>query len=200
MAKTKNIAIIFMISLAIIGISNALTNPYAPDEYYREPMIGSNNAKVKIVAYIGFQEPFSARWFKETLPLILSEYNRREVSITFVHAPLSFFENEANAMKAAECAARQDSYFDYIKTLYGNQNDLSVPNLFTFAENQGLNMKKFEKCFNSKKTVLEVESDKNFAFNVLGVEGVPTFFIDGEMLVGAQPFETFKQVIDKHLS
>ncbi len=208
MSYAKKIAIIFMISLVIAGISSARPNPYAPDEYYSEPVIGRDDAKVKIVAYIGLQEPFSKRWFMETKPLILSKYSRREVSITFVHAPLSFLINEVNAMKAAECAARQDNYLGYVRSLYKHQDDLGnsisekkvVRKLFNIAENHGLDMEKFEECFNSKKTAREVESDKNFAFDTLEIDGVPTFFIDGEMVVGAQPFETFKEVIDRHLN
>lgn len=208
MEKKKKIAIIFMLSLVIVGISSAFPNLYAPDEYYDEPMIGKNNAKVKIVAYIGPQEPFSKLWFMETKPLILSKYSRREVSITFVHAPLDFHEHEISMMKAAECAARQDAYLAYLRSLYKHQDQFknitsekrAVRKLFNIAENHGLDMEKFEECFNSKKTALEVQSDKNFAFGTLGIDGVPTFSINGEKIVGAQPFAAFKEVIDRHLN
>ena len=44
-----------------------------------------------------------------------------------------------------------------------------------------------------------IQEDYDFAAN-LGIRSTPTFFINGLAIVGAQPFEVFKQVIDQELA
>jgi len=76
---------------------------------------------------------------------------------------------------------------------------ISVPNLKTYAKELGLNTGKFNKCLDSgeKKTV----TDKDTAYgSSLGVQGTPGFFINGQFLAGAFPFQFFKEIIDKQIA
>jgi predicted DsbA family dithiol-disulfide isomerase len=68
-----------------------------------------------------------------------------------------------------------------------------------YAQDLSLNMKTFNACLSAHKYQRAIESDSDFAIN-LGVSSTPTFFINGLAVVGAQPLDVFKQVIDKELA
>jgi protein-disulfide isomerase len=60
-------------------------------------------------------------------------------------------------------------------------------------------MDAFNECLESRRYVDEVEADYEFAVN-LGIRSTPTFFVNGIPVVGAQPFEVFKNLIDQELA
>ncbi len=79
------------------------------------------------------------------------------------------------------------------------ESPLSVPNLKKYAKELGLNTGKFDKCLDSgeKKTLV----DKDTAYgSSLGVQGTPGFFINGQFLAGAFPFQFFKEIIDRQIA
>jgi len=63
----------------------------------------------------------------------------------------------------------------------------------------GLNQSAFNQCLDSGKYTEEVQKDFNDGL-AYGVTGVPTFFINGHKVAGAQPFSTFQQVIEEELA
>ena len=76
---------------------------------------------------------------------------------------------------------------------------ISPDTLKSWAKDIGLNMGKFSSCFDSQKYKSLVDQDINDG-KTAGVNGTPTFFINGSPLVGAQPYNTFKQALDKELA
>lgn len=78
------------------------------------------------------------------------------------------------------------------------ESPLSVSSLKVYAKELGLDTNKFNSCVDSKKFAGAVSSDISFGSSV-GVQGTPAFFINGKFLSGAQPFEIFKEIIDKEL-
>jgi len=68
-----------------------------------------------------------------------------------------------------------------------------------YAEDLNLDMAAFTECLDEERYKDSVLDDFNYGAN-LGVNGTPFFFINGLPLVGAQPFEAFKQVIDLELA
>ena len=60
-------------------------------------------------------------------------------------------------------------------------------------------MDKFNQCIDSRKYQQEVQKDFEYGQSI-GVSGTPAFFINGLMMVGAQPYEAFKQAIDAELA
>lgn len=68
-----------------------------------------------------------------------------------------------------------------------------------WAKELGLNTNSFDSCLDSDKYKNAVDEDMK-AGQTAGVNGTPTFFINGTILVGAQPFEAFKTIIDKELA
>jgi len=69
----------------------------------------------------------------------------------------------------------------------------------TYAQSLGLNVQQFSTCLDSKKYLNDVTNDFNDG-RLYGVEGTPTFFINGQQLVGALPITEFQSVIDAQLA
>lgn len=82
--------------------------------------------------------------------------------------------------------------------MFGNNTALTRPDLEKYAKEIGLDPAKFAKDMDDPKVKEEVEADKKLGTS-LGASGTPTFFINGRQLVGAQPFEKFKEVIDDEI-
>ena len=107
------------------------------------------------------------------------------------------------AAEASECAAEQDAFWEYHDFLYENQNGenrgaFSQDNLKQFAGQLGLDEDAFNQCLDSGKYTDIVQQEKQMA-QQLGVQSTPTFVINGRPVVGAQPFESFQQVIESIL-
>jgi hypothetical protein len=78
------------------------------------------------------------------------------------------------------------------------ESPLSVVNLKKYAKELKLNTGKFNKCLDSGEKKTLVEKDTAYGQS-LGVQGTPGFFINGQFLAGAFPFQFFKEIIDKQI-
>jgi len=104
------------------------------------------------------------------------------------------------AAEAAECAGDQDAYWEYHDYLFSHQNGenqgaFSKDNLKKFAVELKLDTKDFNECMDSGKYTQLITDQTNFA-RQLGVQSTPSFLVNGQGVVGAQPFDSFKQLID----
>lgn len=160
---------------------------------------GDANAPVTIVEFSDFECPFCGRFYTGAYQQLLTEYvNTGKAKIIFRDFPLSFHANAQPAAEAAECAGEQGMYWEMHDKIFENQRSLTTENYKKWAEEMGLNKGEFDACVDSGKMRSEVQKD--FADGAAaGVSGTPTVFINGEKIVGAQPFEAFKSVIDKYL-
>lgn len=187
----KKFVILFLILIISFVAASSLENK----------TLGDDDATVKIVIYTDFQDPYSAKWYNETLPKIKENYiNNEEVKILWKHFPLNIYKNSHSTAVASECVAEQDYFFKYIDIIYNNQNDLNDQELRQYAEELNLDMKKFDKCIIDNDARDTIESDikdgKNF-----DIKGVPTFVINNKYVIaGAQKFDVFEEQINKILS
>jgi len=165
-----------------------------------DAVLGDPNAPVTIVSFEDYQCPYCGRAFQDTFPQIKKDYiDTGKVKMVFRDFPLSFHPEALPAAEAAECAGDQGKYWEYHDELFKNQQLLSSSLYPQLASQLGLDTAKFQQCLDSGKHTQEVQND--FAYgSQAGVSGTPTFFINGVMLVGAQPYSAFKQVIDAELA
>ena len=161
---------------------------------------GDPNAPVTMVEFGDFQCPFCGRFFAQTEPQIDEKYIQSG-KVRFGYFGFAFLGQESNwAAEAAECAADQNKFWEYYDLLYSsqsgeNQGAFNKDNLKKFAENLGLNMTTFNKCLDSGKYTQLIQEESSAASSI-GVSSTPTFLINGQTVVGAQPFEIFQQIID----
>lgn len=107
------------------------------------------------------------------------------------------------AAEASECAAEQGRFWEYHDLLYArqsgeNQGAFSKDNLKRFAEEIGLDTKAFNACLDAGKYAAQVQADTAFA-KALGISGTPAFLVNGQPVVGAQPFEAFRSLFEAAL-
>jgi protein-disulfide isomerase len=158
---------------------------------------GKKDAKVTIIEFTDFQCPFCAR-ARPTVNQIVETYGDK-VQYVLRDFPLNFHPLAQKAAEAAECAGEQDKYWEYSDLLWANQKALSVADLKKYAQEAKLDTGKFDQCLDSGKMAEEVNKDMADGSKA-GVTGTPSFFINGQMLTGARPFEQFKEVIDLELA
>jgi len=185
----------YMIDPATLG-SGKLLNPPSTDD---DDVKGDADAPVTIVEFSDFECPFCGKFFEETMPQLQSEYvDTGKVKMVFRDFPLGFHQNAQKASEASECAGDQGKYWEMHDLLFENNNALSIDDLKGYAVDLGLDPAEFDDCLDSGKHEQEVKDDMD-AGKAAGVTGTPAFFINGEFLKGAQPFERFKAVIDAKL-
>ncbi len=82
--------------------------------------------------------------------------------------------------------------------MFANQQALDRPSLEKYAQELGLDLAKFKAAMDDAKLKERLEADKKQAAQ-FGATGTPTFFVNGRKMVGAQPFDAFKTVIDEEM-
>jgi len=163
------------------------------------PSAGPKDAPITVVEFSDFQCPFCKRFHDETFDALLTAYPGK-IRFIYRHLPLTSIHSEAfPSAEASMCADEQDAFWQFHDKLFENQDKLGIELYLRIASDLGLESAAFENCLNSLKYKNVVQTDLDFALN-LGVNSTPTFFINGLVVVGAQPLEVFKQVIDKELA
>ena len=126
---------------------------------------------------------------------IISNYQGR-VRLVYKHFPLSFHPNAQKAAESSECASEQGKFWEYHDKLFTNQsNGYSTDKFKQWAVELKLNAKKFNDCLDSGKYASKVQADAQEGAQK-GVNGTPATFVSGQLVSGAVPYESFKQIID----
>tara|TARA_Y100000310_G_scaffold11109_1_gene11712 strand:+ start:120 stop:818 length:699 start_codon:yes stop_codon:yes gene_type:complete len=182
----------------VAGAGNA-----APGEYENtfdlegSPVLGDlDKAKVIIVEFSDFQCPYCASG-QSTMNALYEKYGD-DIAIVFKHFPLSFHQYAQQAGEASMCADDQDMFWEYHDGLFENQAGINPGYFSELATELGLDIDDFNDCLNSGKYTSKVNED--FAYGAeLGVTGTPGFFVNGEIVKGAQPQAVFEGMIEEWL-
>jgi len=161
------------------------------------PSQGPENAPIEIVEFSDFQCPYCEAAFP-TVKTVLSTYGDR-IHFVYRHFPLNIHPQARPAAEAAQCAAEQGKFWPFHDALFGDQSKLGDSDLKATAARLGMNSARFDQCVDSHKYRGDVDADLR-AGEEAGVNGTPAFYINGRLLSGAQPLDTFKQVIDEELN
>ncbi|WP_375744115.1 thioredoxin domain-containing protein [Corallococcus interemptor] len=160
------------------------------------PVRGPKNAPITIVAWSDFECPFCGRAVP-TIEQVEKAY-KGKVKFAFKHQPLPFHQHAKLAAVASMAANEQGKFWEMHDKLFANQRALDRESLEKYAQELKLDMNKFKADLDSGKFDKQIESDMADG-SAKGANGTPTFFINGRTLVGAQPFDAFKKVIDEEL-
>lgn len=162
-----------------------------------DPVKGPADAPITIVEWSDYQCPFCAR-VNPTLAQVRQAYGDK-VRIVFKDFPLPNHAEAPKAAEAAHCAGDQGKYWEMHDVLFANQQALQVPMLKQHAATLKLDLAAFEQCLDSGKHAPRVAEGMR-AGEALGVQSTPSLFVNGRPVVGAQPFDYFKTVIDEELA
>ena len=169
-----------------------------------EPSKGPANAKVTIVEYSDFQCPFCSRGYSTIEKQVLPAYSDK-VKFYYKSYPLPFHPWARPAAIAAECAKEQkpEAFWKLYSSFFENQAQITADNVKEkatgYLEGTGIDMAKWNDCFDNKKSEPKVNAQMQEGSTV-GVRGTPGFIINGRLVSGAQPYENFKNVIDDELA
>src|SRR5262249_3049022 len=172
------------------------------------PVKGPAGAKVTIVEAAEFACPF-CRMAEGTMERIAKEYPN---DVRFVWKHYVVHPQVATTPALATCAAQKQGKFWEMKhavwdAAWEMVNDrprmkdaklLSQENMEKVASDLGLDMTKFKADMASQACKDQIAQAQQ-AMSTVGVDGTPGFFVNGRPLSGAQPFESFKAVIDQEL-
>ena len=160
------------------------------------PTLGPQNAKVTIVAFSDYQCPYCQR-AQSVIDQVMKSYGGK-VQLVHRDFPLEGHAQAMVAARAARCAGEQGRFWDYHHSLMLVRGDLSEIDLRQRASGLKLELAPFASCIGSERHDASIRDGLEAGLK-LGVNSTPTFFVNGQMLVGAKPFEAFKDAIEVEL-
>jgi len=161
-----------------------------------DPLKGARLAPVTIVLFSDFQCPFCSR-IEPTLKQVEASYAGK-VRIAWKHDPLPFHPNALPAAMAAEAARVQGRFWPMHDKLFADQQALSEASYSKYAQELGLRMDRFRSDVAKPWVAARIAEDQKLAASV-GATGTPTLYLNCRKMVGAQPFESLKAVIDEEI-
>jgi protein-disulfide isomerase len=171
--------------------------------------MGNSSAKVVMIEFSDYQCPYCMDYFTNVYRKVIDEY----VKTGKVRYVVRDFPGETihpYALKAAEgarCGAEQGKFWEMHDGLFNNQRNLGTTGISDSAQSAGLNLPQFQACLDSGKHTAAIQKDENDTLK-LGVKGTPAFFVGtpdpanpfkikiAKVMIGAQPFAAFQQVLD----
>ena len=163
-----------------------------------DPSIGPDDAPVTIVEFSDYQCPYCQYWYQQTFDQLIANYPDK-IRFVYRDLPLPGHPESLPAAEAANCAGEQGAYWNFHNALFSGQYPLERAAYEQYAADLGLDTAAFTACLDDHRYQAEVKADGTDAAR-LGLNGTPSFVINGRILVGARPFEDFKVLIDEELA
>ena len=173
-----------------------------------ERIRGNKNAKITLVEYSDYECPFCKR-FHPTTQELMKKYGDK-IRLVYRDYPLPFHQNAQKEAEAGRCIFElggNDAFWNYtdkiLERTTSNGTGFALTDLGPLASEVGVNQQSFQQCLDTGKYEKAVK-DQIAEGATAGVSGTPTTFITDskgktQMLVGAQPVDAFKTVIDEAL-
>jgi len=161
------------------------------------PVRGNVDALVTLVLFSDFECPFCKR-IEPTIDQLFEEFGD-DLRVVWKHNPLSFHPRAEPASRASWAAGQQGKFWEYHELVFENQKALSDDDLNKYAEELGLDMKKFQADMNSDAAKEQIKKDQALAERTKA-QGTPHSFVNGRRVRGAQPYESFKKVVEEELA
>lgn len=173
------------------------------------PPLGNKDAKVTLVEFSDMQCPFCRAYYEGAYQQIKKDYiDTGKVVLYFRHYPLPFHPQAQISAEALECANEQGKMWELHDLLFDKQQakdpsggtvEFTPDDLKSWAAEVVPDTTTFNSCLDSNKYKEAVAKDTQDG-QTAGVNGTPSFFVNGYSLVGAQPYESFKALIDQELA
>jgi protein-disulfide isomerase len=161
------------------------------------PSRGPKDAPVTILHYTDFQCPVCKR-VAPTLDQLAAAYPK-QVRIVYKMHPLNIHAQATIAAEAALAANAQGKFTEMHDKLFDRQASLSRETILSVAKEIGLDMDRFTKDLDTHAFLPVVETETKEVV-AIGSTATPTSFINGRFVVGAQPLEIFRKLVDEELA
>jgi protein-disulfide isomerase len=163
--------------------------------------MGSKDAPLTMVEFTDFQCPFCERFHVQTFAELKKNYiDTGKLRFVSRDLPLDFHPNALQAAQAGRCAGEQGQFWAMRDRMNSNPEKLDLASLAEFALDLKLNVANFRSCVESGKYKNAIRTDSQTAEKI-GANGTPSFVlgkstpegVDGELIIGAMPYEIFDQ-------
>jgi protein-disulfide isomerase len=167
--------------------------------------VGPEDAPIQIIEFSDFGCGYCRIFQEQTRPVLDEEYVATgKVRWTYVPFVLGMFPNGDAAAVASECAAEQGRFDPMRRRLYQDQqgwrgSQEPGPFFTQLAEEEGLDAERFAQCLEEDSAPSRIQ-ENNRVGQSAGIRGTPAFFINGFPVNGAQPIDTFRDILDIRLS
>jgi protein-disulfide isomerase len=132
-----------------------------------------------------------------TVKKIMKIY-KGKVRLVIKNYPYRYRDYARIAAEASLAARDQGKYWEMHDLLIRKSPKLDRASLIKYAQELGLDVKKFTEALDSQKHAKEIDADLELAVK-MDLYTTPTFYINGRKVVGERPFEYFKKIIDEEL-
>jgi protein-disulfide isomerase len=193
LARAKNAYVESLRSQA--NISMILSPPRVEIAYQDSPVRGPANPAVTIIEYADYECPYCQQT-QPALDQIEAEY-KGKLAFVFKDTPLPMHSHAEKAAEAAHCAGAQNKYWEYHDLLF-KERQLEVPQLKEAARELKLDGQAFDQCLDSNSQAGVVRTQLNEASR-LGLQGTPSFFINGRFFSGAMSYDRFREIVDQEI-
>lgn len=185
--------------------ANQKAKPVSDSDHIR----GNKDAKISVIEYSDLECPF-CKSFHPTTQELIKTYGDK-IRLVYRHYPLSFHQNAQKEAEASECIAElggNDTFWSFVDKIFerttANGTGFALEKLGPLAQEIGVDQSKFQTCLDNGKYTKKVQ-DSITEGTSAGVNGTPSTFVvnakgDSQMIVGAQPIEALKTIIDKYLT
>lgn len=201
--KSKSLTAILIIIFAVAAVFGVRAYLEAQKTGLRKGALarvkGSDNAPIQIIEFIDFQCPACAKGFGYLKEFETQNPNKLRVEIKYF--PLEMHPHAYISAHYAECAAKQDKFWPFVDKMFQQQpawrNLIDArPAFEMFAKDAKLDMNSLHNCLQNKDVDAVILTNKKEG-GVLGIRSTPTYFVNGQMIVGTDSLEkTLKGLLD----
>lgn len=167
--------------------------------------MGDKDADLVLIEYSDYRCPFCGAFARDTLPKLKEEYiDTGKVRYEWRDFPV-FGEESVEGAMAARAAGEQGLYREYNEAMYADAPErghlkINRDKVMAWAEEVGVpDMDQFEKDLDDPDLRAKVEADTQEARQV-GATGTPAFVLGDQLIAGAQPVDSFRQLLDEELA
>jgi protein-disulfide isomerase len=161
-----------------------------------DPMKGPADARVTVVEFSDFQCPYCAIAVGEANKLL--QKFPKDVRLVFKQFPLDIHSQAAMAAEAALAAQAQGKFWELHDRMYANYRAISAPRILAWGQEIGLDMNRFRADLTGRKYAARVAAEEQEGEKA-GVEGTPTFFLNGKRFNGVFDLETVAPLVAEEL-
>jgi len=177
------------------GVVVELNQPSARVEVGNDPRLGPENAPVQIVEFADYECPYCQK-VNEDLARVRDQFPN-QVSLVYKDFPLPMHPLAAKAAQAARCAGAQGKFWEYHDALFKSKR-LQTSDLKQQAVSLKLDPARFDQCLESGEQAASVKRDSQEAQR-LGLQGTPSFFINGHFMSGSIGFMKLRETVLQEL-
>lgn len=178
------------------SVAVRLSPPRAQVSVANSPLRGSRNAPVTFIEYADYECPYCQQ-VQPVLDRLRTEY-KDSVAFVYRDVPLPMHGLAQKAAEAAHCAGAQGQYWEFHDRIVVGKG-LEVPNLKETARSMKLDSDKFNRCLDGGEKADVIKSSLAEAQG-LGVQGTPSYLINGRFLSGIVNYETLKSIVEEELA